>query len=36
MKLLVVKEKLLACSEDKILPAIQTPEYLVLIFHDPG
>jgi len=35
VKLLVVKKKLLAGGEDKILPAIHTPEYLVLEFHDP-
>jgi hypothetical protein len=35
MKLFVVKKKLLAGGEDKVLPAIHTPEYLVLEFHDP-
>jgi hypothetical protein len=30
-----VKEQLLAGGEDKILPAIHAPEYLVLEFHDP-
>jgi hypothetical protein len=30
-----MKEKLLARSEDKILPAIHTPEYPILEFHDP-
>jgi hypothetical protein len=35
MELLVVKEKLLAGGEDKVLPAIHAFKYFVLEFHDP-
>jgi len=35
MKLLVVKEQLLAGGEDEVLPAVHAFEYLVLEFHDP-
>jgi hypothetical protein len=35
VKLLVVKEQLLAGGKDEIFAAIHAPEYLVLKFHDP-
>jgi hypothetical protein len=35
VKLFIVKEQLLAGGEDKVLPAIHTPQYLVLECHDP-
>lgn len=35
MKLLVVKKELLTRGKDEIFSAIDTPEYLVLEFHDP-
>ena len=35
MKLLVVKEQLLAGGKDEVFPAIHAFEYLVLKFHDP-
>jgi hypothetical protein len=35
VKLLVVKKKLLTRGKDEVFSAIDTPEYLVLEFHDP-
>jgi len=35
MKLLVVKEQLLAGGKDEVFPAVHAFKYLVLEFHDP-
>jgi hypothetical protein len=35
MKLLVVKEQLLAGGKDKVFTAVHAFEYIVLEFHDP-